>query len=179
MNEDIKKSKFLSLVLRHKPEEIGVKLDPNGWVSILELLKKTDWKWSELDAVVKNNNKQRFEYDEKVIFIRARQGHSVMVDLGYEAVKPPDVLYHGTNKDAAVLIKRDGLKKMQRHHVHLSVDEETAYRVGRRSAHIPVILKIDAKKMHEDGCLFYLSNNGVWLTEYVDSCYIKWKAKEI
>jgi len=170
------KSKFLSLVLRHRPKLIGIILDQNGWVSVDTLLGKLDafgnpMSLEELNEVVENNNKKRFAFSEDGEKIRANQGHSVNVDLGYEPASPPEFLFHGTAKQYLDNILKEGIKKRKRHHVHLSAEEATAKSVGSRHGS-PVILKIPAASMAEAGMKFYLSDNGVWLTDFVDPKYI-------
>jgi putative RNA 2'-phosphotransferase len=172
-----KLSKFLSLVLRHKPETIGLKLDENGWAGTSELLEKLNQKDFEvsfelLQEVVKHNDKKRFVFSEDHTRIRASQGHSIQVDLQLEEQEPPALLYHGTTGKNIDSIKKQGILKGQRHHVHLSIDIETATNVGKRYG-IPVILKVDALQMYKDGIKFYLSDNGVWLTDQVLPEYIK------
>jgi len=169
-------SKFLSLVLRHRPQAVGIELDDAGWVGVDTLLtafhEKKPWYTREvLDEVVATNNKKRFEFDDTGTRIRARQGHSVDVDLGYKPVDPPDVLYHGTALKYIDSIRNQGLRKMKRHHVHLSADHDTASNVGSRHGTV-MVLTIDAKQMHADGHQFYVSNNGVWLVDSVPVKYI-------
>ncbi len=173
----IKISKFLSLILRHKPQTIGIQLDKEGWTSIDVLLQKANKRFPGLNReilyqVVAQNDKKRFSLNEDKTLIRASQGHSVKVDLGYQEQKPPAILYHGTIAKFLPVIQEQGLLKMQRHHVHLSEDIETATKVGSRRGK-PIILAINAKKMHESGVKFYRSQNGVWLTDHVPSLYIK------
>jgi putative RNA 2'-phosphotransferase len=124
-----------------------------------------------LDDIVKTNNKQRYEYNEDETLIRARQGHSIKVDVNLSESTPPDILYHGTATRFLDSILEKGIVKGNRLYVHLSKDEETATTVGARHGK-PYVLKIDAKKMYEDGIKFYLSNNNVWLTDFVDAKYI-------
>jgi putative RNA 2'-phosphotransferase len=171
MDQLVKKSKHLSLVLRHKPESAGLTLDDAGWVEVSKLLPAMKMTIEELKDVVENNNKQRFEFNIDESKIRARQGHSVDVDLGYKPEVPPDVLFHGTVKSSLDSIMKEGLKKMNRLHVHLSPDMETAIKVGSRRG-IAVLLKIDAKRMHEAGIKFYHTDNNVWLTDNVPAKYI-------
>ena len=168
-------SKFLSLVLRHKPEEIGLKLDSNGWADINELIEKSEKvKLTKelINEVVSQNNKQRFIIKNDKI--RANQGHSINIDLALEAVEPPDILYHGTTIRFLDSIIKEGLTKQSRQHVHLSEDIETATIVGKRHGKV-AILEIDAKKMFEEGYEFYLSENGVWLTDRVSIKFLKEK----
>ena len=169
-------SKFLSLILRHQPETIGLKLDENGWADVEELRersakKKVYFSLEELDEVVETNNKKRFAFNEDKTKIRASQGHSINIDLALEALQPPDFLYHGTAEANISSILEKGIEKRSRQHVHLSTDKETATKVGMRHGK-PIILTIRTGKMYEDGIGFYLSANGVWLTEFVDPKYI-------
>ncbi|HEY9881786.1 MAG TPA: RNA 2'-phosphotransferase [Leptolyngbyaceae cyanobacterium] len=171
-----KTSKFLSLVLRHQPETIGIVLDSAGWVSVSELLQACHTHGqpltlAELHEVVANNDKQRFSFSEDGQKIRANQGHSVPVNLGYSPAVPPSILYHGTVERFLPSIKEEGLKKGTRHHVHLSPDEETARRVGGRRGK-PVILRIESGEMHQAGYEFFQSENGVWLTDHVPPNYL-------
>jgi len=164
-------SKFLSLVLRHKPEEIGLELEENGWVSVEKLIKACDvygrkFTCAELREVVETNDKKRFSFDETDMKIRANQGHSVEVEIEFEETAPPEILYHGTAEKNLGVIFAEGLKKMARHHVHLSADTETARKVGARYGK-PVILKVDSQKMRDKGFKFYVSANGVWLVDAV------------
>jgi putative RNA 2'-phosphotransferase len=174
--ENKKISKFLSLILRHQPESIGLKLDENGWADVEELRTKSAGKrmfftLKELDEVVETNNKKRFAFNEDKTMIRANQGHSIDIDLALEAIQPPDFLYHGTAEANISSILEKGIEKRSRQHVHLSADKETATKVGMRHGK-PVILTIRTGKMHEDGFPFYRSENGVWLTDFVDTKYI-------
>ncbi len=172
----IRISKFLSLVLRHRPEKIGIKLDDQGWVDVSQLLaacKQHDRPISRalLDEVVETNNKKRFAFSEDGLRIRANQGHSIKVELGYEAQEPPSTLYHGTATRFLQAIRREGLKKMRRHHVHLSADLDTASKVGVRHGKLAVLV-IRSGDMHNDGHQFFRSENGVWLVESVSPEYI-------
>ena len=173
----IKTSKFLSYVLRHRPDSIGLNLDSQGWASVDELIcyASKDGKrlTHELIAeVVANNDKQRFVLSPDGQRIRANQGHSISIDLGLQPITPPATLYHGTATQFLKSIERDGLKPRNRHHVHLSSDIATARAVGQRHG-MPAILVIDAQRMGEDGCVFYCSDNGVWLTDSVPPRYIQ------
>jgi len=166
-------SKFLSLLLRHKPETIGLNLDENGWADIDELISKSKeiaLTRALIDEVVADSDKQRFIIESDRI--RANQGHSIVVDLEFKAVCPPDKLYHGTATRFLDSIMQGGLTKQQRLHVHLSKDIETATAVGKRHGKV-VILEVNSKKMFEDGYEFYLSENGVWLTDVVPVEYLK------
>jgi putative RNA 2'-phosphotransferase len=168
----VKKSKHLSLVLRHDPASVGITLTEAGWALVTVTLQALNLKKEELDEIVAENNKNHFEYSENGYYIRARQGHSVNVDLGYPEAEPPDVLYHGTSKHNLPVIEVQGLKKMQRHHVHMSPDVATAEMVAKRRP-APRVLVMDSKAMVADETKFYLTGNGVWLTDYVDPKYIK------
>lgn len=167
----VKRSKRLSYLLRHNPGDAGLTLDGAGWTPVADLLNALGWSRADLDVVVADNNKKRFEYDPTGARIRASQGHSVDVDLGYEAKEPPTTLYHGTSEPLLAVILTDGLLKMQRHHVHLSPDTETALVVARRRPK-PVVLAVDAARMIAAGSKFYLSTNGVWLVDAVPARYL-------
>lgn len=176
-NRAIKISKFLSLVLRHQPEKIGITLDNAGWVLVAELLKACNAAGfsitqQELENVVRTSDKQRFAFSDDRQMIRANQGHSVAVKLDYLPLTPPEVLYHGTATRFLDSIKAQGLVKGKRLHVHLSSDEATAIKVGSRHGK-PVVLIIESSRMHKDGLIFYQSENGVWLTEHIPPAYIK------
>ena len=171
----IKTSKFLSYVLRHKPEAIGLELDTQGWVEVDTLIEAAQQHGTPLDlaliqAVVASNDKQRFAWSEDGQRIRANQGHSIKVDLGLAAQEPPELLFHGTASRFMQQIQRQGLRPSGRHHVHLSADQETAFKVGTRHG-MPVVLRIAAGQMFADGCVFYLSENGIWLTDQVAPQY--------
>lgn len=173
----IKISKFLSLVLRHKPEEVGLTLEENGWVKVADLIKACQirgksFTLDELREVVETNDKKRFAFDETGERIRASQGHSVEVEIEFEKTEPPAVLYHGTAEKNVSGIFAEGLKKMNRHHVHLSADRETARRVGIRYGK-PVIFKIKTADMQKAGFEFYVSANGVWLVEKVPAEFLE------
>jgi putative RNA 2'-phosphotransferase len=174
--ELVRLSKFLSLVLRHRPEAIGIELDRAGWVEIETLLTQCDKRGrrisrSLLEEVVRTNNKHRFAISDDGSLIRASQGHSIAVHLGYEPRVPPEVLYHGTVSGRLKAIQSQGLRKMKRHHVHLSADATTASDVGGRRG-IAVVLSVQSRMMHCAGHVFYLSENGVWLTEHVPAAYL-------
>ena len=174
-------SKFLSYVLRHNPDTIGIELDEAGWVDVNELLAGCERNGrhltrEELAEVVATNDKQRFAFSQDGRSIRASQGHSIPVDLGYAPTPPPAVLYHGTVEGNLPAITREGITKGDRHAVHLSPDRETAAKVGSRHGR-PVVLEIDAAAMHADGHRFYLSANGVWLTEHVPPAYVSFPGR--
>lgn len=171
----ISMGKFISLILRHKPETVGLSLDNNGWVDVEELLsainKTRRLSFKELEDIVNTNNKKRFSFNDDKTKIRANQGHSIDVDVELEKKTPPNILFHGTSIKSVPSIMKMGLLPMSRLYVHLSSDESTAYKVGLRHGR-PVILTIDSSKMYEDGIDFFLSKNGVWLTKNVASKYI-------
>lgn len=169
-------SKFLSLVLRHQPDLLGLTLQPGGWVRVHDLLKAAESHGqaisvSTLKEIVRISEKQRFSFSPDGTLIRANQGHSTSVDLALDASKPPSTLFHGTAARFIEAIRAEGLRRMKRHHVHLSSDLETATRVGARHG-TPIVLSIDAGTMSADGLLFYVSSNGVWLTDAVPPSYI-------
>lgn len=177
MSKSDKLSVFISLILRHKPDTIGIQLDEHGWANVEELLcginnsgRKIDMEI--LEEIVRTDNKQRYSFNEDKTLIRANQGHSIPVDVELEAHQPPQFLYHGTASRFVDLIMQDGLKPMSRLYVHLSSDMETARKVGERHGN-PVILKIHSGEMHDNGTEFYLSKNGVWLTKNVSKKYIE------
>ncbi|WP_366665028.1 RNA 2'-phosphotransferase [Microcoleus sp. bin48.metabat.b7b8b9.023] len=173
----IKISRYLSKHLRHAPARIGIQLAPGGWISVGELLdacQKNNFSVQlyELKEVVAQNDKQRFSFDSTGTLIRANQGHSVEVDLQLEPAVPPDILYHGTGKTAVKSILSEGIRKMSRHHVHLSADIQTARKVGARHG-IPAVLIVDTAAMQCDGHTFYCSDNKVWLVDMVPPNYLK------
>jgi putative RNA 2'-phosphotransferase len=169
-------SKLLSKVFRHRPEMVGVVLDPAGWVGVDELLAAfarcdVELTRDDLDEIVRTSDKQRFALSEDGRSIRANQGHSVEVELGHPALEPPAELFHGTIARFLESIRRIGLGRGSRHHVHLSENVETATRVGARRGK-PVVLRIDARRMAASGFVFHRTPNGVWLTERVPAEYI-------
>ena len=168
----IGKSKFLSLILRHSPEKANISLDKNGWAKVDEILSSVSLSKEQLDQIVDSNNKKRFEYNNDKSMIRARQGHSIQVDVELKKEVPPRILYHGTKSSNVNLIKSNGLIKMNRLHVHLSSDELTARKVAERRDGKNLILSIQALDMYNDGYEFFLSNNDVWLTDHVPPKYI-------
>lgn len=173
----IKLSKFLSLVLRHQPKVIGIELDENGWTNVQQLIQKMNnygktINLKTLKEVVENNDKKRFAFDERGTRIRANQGHSIQIDLGYTAQEPPEILYHGTATRFLTSIYQTGLQKRNRHHVHLSADLDTASKVGKRHGKL-VILEVIAKQMRQAGHEFFISENGVWLTDHVPVQYLR------
>jgi putative RNA 2'-phosphotransferase len=175
-NRSVMISKFLSLVLRHQPEKIGLSLSQSGWASVGQLIEASrshgvEFTLEELQNVIASNDKKRFSLSEDGLWIRANQGHSIEVELGYSPTAPPEILYHGTAERFLTSIKQQGLIKGKRRHVHLSSDVDTATKVGRRHGK-PLVLRVNADRMHRDGFIFYLSANGVWLTERVPVRYL-------
>jgi putative RNA 2'-phosphotransferase len=171
MDRGVRVSRFLARHLRHSPERIGLALDPAGWADVEALLAAAaragfPISRAELDAAVAEPVKRRYRYSEDGRRIRAVQGHSVPVALGYSPAAPPAVLFHGTHPGALDRILREGLRPMRRHHVHLSPDVETARRVGARRGR-PVVLRVDAAGMAAAGTEFFRADNGVWLTAAV------------
>lgn len=174
-NSDVKLGRFLSLVLRHDPGAAGISLDEHGWAEVDQLLagvnrtgRKIDM--PTLERIVRENNKQRYSFNEDHTRIRANQGHSVRVDVELREVEPPKYLYHGTATRFFPAIQREGIRKMSRQYVHLSGDFATAMAVGKRHG-IPMVITIDAEAMARDGVTFYRSENGVWLCEHVEPKY--------
>ncbi|HLY27443.1 MAG TPA: RNA 2'-phosphotransferase [Aggregatilineales bacterium] len=172
----VKLSKYLSKVLRHDPSKLGLSLAPGGWVEIDDLLaacarNQFEITRLELEEVVATSDKQRFAIDDSLTRIRANQGHSVKVDLQLAPLEPPSILFHGTGQQSAEIIRAEGLKKMSRHHVHLSADLVTARKVGARHGN-PSVFVINAAAMYQDGFSFYRSANGVWLVDHVPPSYL-------
>jgi len=177
--ELISTSKFLSLVLRHHPETIGISLDEQGWVEIDDLLAAANRSGRKLtrpllDRVVGENDKQRFAISSDGTRIRANQGHSVEDDLGLHPAQPPELLYHGTVARFMDSIRASGLERGSRQYVHLSPDVETAQRVGQRCGR-PMILIVESGRMWQDGHTFYQAENGVWLTDAVPPEYLRFE----
>lgn len=177
------RSKYLSKILRHHPESIRLELDGGGWADVSKLLANMarygqkftpPFDRATLDYIVDNSDKKRYTFSEDGMCIRANQGHSVPVELGYEPQQPPEWLYHGTAHKNVVSIKKSGLIRVNRHHVHLSTDRETALRVGGRHGS-PVSLTIRAGDLFRTGHVFYCTPNGVWLTDTVPSAFIEFK----
>jgi putative RNA 2'-phosphotransferase len=169
--DPVQLSKFLSLVLRHKPDAIGLSLDAQGWAGLDDLIEKSNAAGTRFDRddllrVVKTSDKKRFSVSSDGLRIRAAQGHSLSVELGLSPRQPPPVLYHGTATRFVASILSEGLKPQARQYVHLSVDESTARRVGERHGR-PYIVQVDALSMYTRGFQFYLADNGVWLTDHV------------
>jgi putative RNA 2'-phosphotransferase len=177
MNKNIVKySKFLSLILRHKPEVIGLSLDENGWADVVQLIDLANQQGTALtiallEEVVATNDKKRFAFSTDKSKIRASQGHSIEVDLALVPQQPPEYLFHGTATRFLASIRDRGLIPGSRQHVHLSADKSVAIDVGQRHGK-PVVLTVDSSKMNQAGYNFFLSANGVWLTAVVPSEYL-------
>lgn len=165
----IKQGKKLSYLLRH---DKSYNFDEHGWREVNNLLANHGFTLEELLEIVANDNKQRYEFSEDMKFIRARQGHSINVDVELAEEVPPIVLYHGTPKENLPSILDKGICKMSRNHVHLSDTIETASNVGARRGKVFIVITVNAKQMHENGYTFFLSRNGVWLTDSVPAQYI-------
>ena len=170
-------SKFLSYVLRHHPELIGIELDENGWADVKLVIEQSNifgvqFDREILDFIVATNNKKRFAYDETLTKMRASQGHSINITLGYTAQEPPTLLYHGTASKYVDAILQHGILKQSRQHVHLSKDFETAVQVGQRHGK-PHVFTVLSAEMFKDNFQFYQSENGVWLTDVVPNSYLK------
>ncbi len=169
-------SKFISLILRHKPETIGIELDEHGWANVEELIagisKTHNFDMDMLEEIVRTDNKQRYSFNENKTLIRANQGHSIPVDVELERVSPPEYLYHGTGEKYKNAIDSEGLKSKSRLYVHLSGDIDTAVSVGKRHGK-PVVFRVSSGKMEEAGYDFFRSVNGVWLTKRVPVGYLE------
>ena len=169
-------SKFMSLILRHKPQAIGIELDEHGWADVEELIagigKSHPFNMEMLEQIVESDNKQRYSFNEDKRFIRANQGHSIPVDVELEECVPPEYLWHGTGMKYVESIDKEGLIPKSRLYVHISGDRETAYKVGQRHGR-PVVYRVLAGKMSADGYTFYRSKNGVWLTKKVPVSYLE------
>lgn len=177
--EDMRISKFISLILRHKPEEIGLTLDEYGYINTSDLIRGLNRKGykvtiSDLERIVEEDSKQRYSFNYDKTKIKANQGHSISVNLELQAIEPPKVLYHGTATRFSESIYKEGIKKQGRQYVHLSADVETATKVGKRHGEL-VVFKVNSEQMHKDGYKFFLSENKVWLTDHVP---IKYFSKE-
>ena len=165
-------SKFISLILRHKPETIGINLDEHGYANVDELIKGVNIDFETLEKIVNEDEKGRYSFNEDKTKIRANQGHSINVDVELEAKTPPDILYHGTATKYEESIDSEGLISKTRLYVHMTDDLEIAKKTGVRHGKL-LVYQIDAKKMHDDGILFYKSVNDVWLTKSVENKYLK------
>jgi putative RNA 2'-phosphotransferase len=164
-------SKLISLILRHKPETIGITLDEHGWANVDELIRGVNIDFKTLEHIVATDDKQRYSFNEDKTLIRANQGHSISVDVELDEVQPPEFLWHGTAEKYEQDIICYGLIPKSRLYVHLSSDMQTAITVGKRHGNV-VLLRVDALKMYEDGYKLYLSKNGVWLTKHVPTSYL-------
>lgn len=168
-------SKFISLILRHKPEVIGITLDEHGWANVDELIagvaKTHEFNADILEEIVRTDEKQRYSFNEDKTLIRANQGHSIPVDVELDEVEPPVELWHGTGEKYVAAIDDQGLIPKSRLYVHLSKDRDTAVKVGKRHG-MPVLYIVKAGEMYQDGYKFYLSQNGVWLTKKVPAKYL-------
>lgn len=172
-------SKFISMILRHKPEVIGITLDEHGWADVDELIKginetgeEVEFSKTTLEKIVKTDKKQRYSVSQDKTLIRANQGHSIPVDVELEKKEPPKILYHGTGVKSVKAIQEQGLLPMERLYVHLSTDVETATNVGKRHG-TPVIFKVNTEQMQKDGYDFFQSVNGIWLTKEVPAKYLE------
>ncbi len=169
-------SKYISLILRHKPEVIGIELDEHGWANVNELIvginKTHEIDFKLLDKIVKEDEKQRYSFNDDYSLVRANQGHSVNVDVELKESIPPDILWHGTGEKYVDSIDKMGLVSKSRLYVHLSPDIESAKKVGSRHGR-PVIYEVHAKEMYNDGIIFYKSVNNVWLTKKVETKYLR------
>ncbi|HBF4616110.1 RNA 2'-phosphotransferase [Clostridioides difficile] len=177
MSKKDKLSIFISLILRHKPETIGIKLDDYGYADVNELIEKINNTGRNinieiLEQIVKEDNKQRYSFNEDRSKIRANQGHSINVNVELRELEPPRFLYHGTATRFLDNIKKEGIISKSRLYVHLSNDIDTAVQVGKRHG-IPIVLKINAGKMYENDYKFYLSENNIWLCEYIPFKYVE------
>ena len=171
MKSKKRRSQYLALLLRHKPEEAGLQMAEDGWVNVAQLCKNTDFTLSELKDIVSSDEKGRYSFDDTFTRIRANQGHSAAVKMNFEEFIPTGLLYHGTSARSLDSIFRKGLKKMSRQYVHLSKDYETARKVGERHGNAHVLV-VNAVQMHEDGKKFYISENGVVMTNSVEPKYL-------
>ncbi|HBF7642493.1 TPA: RNA 2'-phosphotransferase [Clostridioides difficile] len=177
MSKKDKLSIFISLILRHKPETIGIKLDDYGYADVNELIEKINNTGRNinieiLEQIVKEDNKQRYSFNEDRSKIRANQGHSINVNVELRELEPPRFLYHGTATRFLDNIKKEGIISKSRLYVHLSNNIDTAVQVGKRHG-IPIVLKINAGKMYENDYKFYLSENNIWLCEYIPFKYVE------
>lgn len=173
---EINTGKFIALILRHKPEVIGIHLDEHGWANVDELIagisKTQKFNLEMLEEIVRTDNKQRYSFNDDKTKIRANQGHSIPVDVELKQKTPPDVLWHGTGEKYVSSIEAEGLIPKTRLYVHLSSDPDTAIKVGSRHGK-PVVYEVAAKKMQTDGYTFFQSVNGVWLTKQVPMKYLR------
>ena len=169
-------SRYLSLILRHKPEAIDITLDEHGWANVHDLIdgiakNNPGFDMDVLEEIVRTDNKQRYSFNPGKTLIRANQGHSIPVDVELKEAKPPKQLWHGTGEKYVSAIDEQGLLHKNRLYVHLSTNEETAIKVGKRHGK-PVLYTVNAEEMYQDGYKFFLSKNGVWLTDHVPVKYL-------
>jgi putative RNA 2'-phosphotransferase len=168
-------SKFMSLILRHKPEVIDISLDEHGWANVDEMIagiaKTREFNMDILEEIVRTDEKQRYSFNEDKTLIRANQGHSIPVDVELDEAEPPRELYHGTGEKYVASIDVQGLIRKSRLYVHLSKDSDTAMKVGKRHGK-PVVYIVKSGEMYKDGYKFYLSKNGIWLTKEVPAKYL-------
>jgi putative RNA 2'-phosphotransferase len=173
-------SRFISLILRHKPQVIGITLDEHGWADVKELIdgvNRSEGHYLDqelLEEIVRTDEKQRYSFNEDHSLIRANQGHSIPVDVELEKRTTPDILWHGTGEKYVASIKERGLLPKTRLYVHLSSDMETAKKVGSRHGK-PVVFRVDCRQMEQDGYEFFLSANNVWLTKEIPAAYLTMK----
>lgn len=176
----IRTSRYISMILRHQPQKIGITLDEHGWANVDELIEGVNrthtLDFSMLEEIVATDDKQRYSFNEDKTLIRANQGHSIPVDVELEETIPPEYLYHGTGEKYVTSIDNIGLIPKGRLYVHLSKDIQTAVKVGSRHGK-PVVYRINSKRMADDGFKFYLSVNGVWLTDRVPVEYLEKMSK--
>lgn len=176
MTDLVRISRYISMLLRHKPEEAGLVIDQHGYVKTTELIKSVKNKFPEFNrdmlvTIVDTDDKQRYSFKDHKKYIRANQGHSIKVDLELVAVPPPSLLFHGTSEKYLDSIIQEGIVPKSRQYVHLSKDVDTAYSVGIRHGSKTIILVVNAEQMHNDGYEFFISDNGVWLTDAVPTGY--------
>lgn len=168
-------SKYMSMILRHRPEVIGIQLDEHGWADVNELIegiaKKKKFNREILEEIVRTDSKQRYSFNEDKTKIRANQGHSISVDLELEPLEPPEILWHGTAEKYVASIEKTGLRPGNRMYVHLSSDMQTAEKVGSRHGK-PIVYQVKSGEMYRKGFRFYRSVNGVWLTIMVPVEYL-------
>ena len=170
-------SKLMAKALRHRPDVLGIVVDEHGWTDVNDMIdairkKYQGFNLETLECIVEESEKKRYSFNENHTKIRANQGHSLPVDVELKIAAPPDVLYHGTARKNIETISAEGIKRMNRLYVHLSADIPTALNVGSRHG-APVVFEVDSRQMNRDGYQFYLSENGVWLSEFVPSQYIR------
>jgi putative RNA 2'-phosphotransferase len=169
-------SRFLSLILRHKPQVIGISLDEHGWASVPELIegisRTRPFNMEMLEEIVSTDEKMRYSFNRDKTKIRANQGHSLPVDAELTPCEPPEFLYHGTGEKYLTSIEKNGLIPKTRLYVHLSREYDTAVNVGSRHGK-PIVYKVNTAKMSQDGYKFFISANGVWLTKAVPPEYLE------